>query len=281
MAKKISNLVDPMATRDLWVAIADGNIGRVKKAVLCGANVNDVKRPNPWSASDMPFLTACKFGDVEMVKYLHKAGASRRSSGKNSRSGLGVAVHHQQSQIVSAILEIMKPTHLEMVEAYRAIDEGPSMSNDKSDRWVDFLTNKFEEKGVKFDDKTAYAVLMLWLGGEGSQMPLYPERAERVLSSSLMGENPLSGIEDAPRFFEWGVEIARRNWIESSEALDMLHRFGFPFDRFAQRITEGHQIAQITPEQEEWVNIQASIQAQRMMNDATPQVSQARPGSRL
>lgn len=271
---------DTIATRDLWSAIALRDLDAVKRALRRGANINESKRPNAWSGAFTPFLSACRFGCPDIVKYLHKAGARRRSSGNKSCSGLGIAVHHQQSQVVAAILEVMKPSQIEMFEAYRAIDEGPRMDPDKSDRWVDFLTTSFEEKGVKLDDKTAASILMLWLGGH-NELSVEPARAMRLLASPLMPKLPLSKFDASNDFATWGWGIANRNWGEDGETLELLHQIGFPFDVFKRELDEGHQIMPLSEEKKEWVAIQATVSAQRALKEKTPEVGASRPGMRL
>ena len=274
--KSPSKSFDHMASHDMWLAISSNDPARLDRAISRGANPNDNRSLNHWTPSKTPLNEAAGMGYPKIIERLHKAGARRRSSGSNGQSALSLAVQHQQSQSVEALLAAYgKPTQQEMLEAFRAIDEGPRMDEAKSDRWVDFLTKSFVDKQAKLSAATATELGMLWLGAEGSQMSTYPERIQVLTQAGLMSANVLSAAAQSPKFVEWGKELSRRTWNEDSQpVLDLLHALDFPFDALAPLLPAEDQAGG-------WLHEQASIRQHRLMDKDTLVPTSTRSSPRL
>jgi hypothetical protein len=274
--KPATKSFDHLASRDLWQAVSSNDLPRLNRALERGGNPNDNKSLNHWSSPKTPLLEAAQMGYPKMIARLHKAGARRRSSGRMAQSALEVAGHHQQSQSVEALLAAYgKPTSKEMVAAFKAIDEGPRMDEERTDRWMQFLTQSFTNMQVRFSPSAAVEMCMLWLGGEGSQMTSFPDRIQSLLDAGLLSPNCLSIANKLTNFTEWGRQLSYRTWDEDSQStLDLLHTLDFPFDTLAQKLPEDEQGIR-------WVQEQASIRQHRLMHHATQTPSVRRSSPRL
>ena len=274
--KSPSKSFDHMSTREMWQAISANDAARLDRALEKGANPNENKRYNSWTPPKSPLGEAAGMGYPKIIQSLHKAGARRRSSGPKGQSALSVAVQHQQSQSVDALLATYgKPTQQEILEAFRAIDEGPRMDEVRSERWVAFLAQSFVDKQVKLSTETAADLAMLWLGAEGSQMSTYPDRVQTLIQAGLLPLNVLAATAASTRFVEWGKELSRRNWLEEDQpVLDLLHSLDFPFDALVPLLPEEDQAGG-------WLHEQASIRQHRLMDKDTQAPTSTRSSPRL
>lgn len=272
--KPATKSFDHIASRDLWKAVSSNDLTRLNHALERGGDPNDNKSLNHWTSPKTPLLEAAQLGYPKIIERLHKAGARRRSSGRLSESALEVAVRHQQSQSVQALLAAYgKPTGREMVASFRAIDYGPRMDEARSDRWVQFLTQSFVDMQARFPPSAAMELCIAWLGGEGSQMTTYHERIQSLLDSGLLPPNTLRIADKSDEFIGWGRELSQRTWNEYNQhVLNMWHALDFPFDILVQKLPVDEQSGG-------WLQEQASIRQHRLMdqNTTSPLVSRSSP----
>ena len=100
---------------DLWVAVHDGSISRVKTLLQQGANPSHPlywrkewwnQQYGTWPWRTPPFNTACQEGNLEIVKLLVKAGANvDEGNGNTNNTPLNAACEGGHKKVVVYLIK--------------------------------------------------------------------------------------------------------------------------------------------------------------------------------
>lgn len=241
MKKSAAKSWDSVATRELWGAINRHDVQGVVRALSKKANPNEQKRINPWTAADTPLLKASRDGFTQALEILVKAGARRRSSGKDASSAFMCAVEGDHPETFDALCRLFDGiTAMEALECCVAIRSfRGNGAEQKIDAWVDRLIDAMQTHKVRLTPAPAAAITMQFLGGEGLNIAVYPDQVRKLMDCQILTSDLVSRATDACGLGSWGEALSsrdrKRNPNEENEAIAvaLLHELRFPFAAMA------------------------------------------------